>query len=137
MITSADFPDDEGRIVPTLRGPLPLRWQLDRLMASSKALYRGQPVAALCATDPHIAEDALELIEVEYELLEPVLDVQEAMLETAPVLHDDLYTEEVAGIAAKGEAHARKASNMAKHVELRLGDVHAGFAEADGGLGRE
>ena len=137
VVTFADFPDPGERIVGTVRGPTPLKRLVGHIMADRKVVYRGQPVAAVAATDPHIAEDALELIEVEYELLEPVLDVQEAMLETAPVLHDDLYTEEVAGIAAKGEAHAQRASNIAKHVELRLGDVEAGFAEADVVLERE
>ena len=51
---------------------------------SEKALYRGHAVAAVAATDPHIAEDALDLIEVEYEVLPPVLDVREAMAEGAP-----------------------------------------------------
>ena len=137
VITFGDFPDPAERIVMTVRGPTPLKRIIGHLMADKKVVYRGQPVAAIAATDPHIAEDALDLIEVEYELLEPVLDVQEAMLETAPLLHDDLYTEEVAGIAAKGAKDADRPSNIAKHVELRLGDVEAGFGEADVVIERE
>ena len=45
-------------------------------------------MAAICATDPHIAEDALDLIEVEYEPLPVVGDVREAMSEAAPALHE-------------------------------------------------
>src|SRR3990172_8401449 len=60
-------------------GPSPLRYQRDAILASSKVLYVGHPVAAVCASDPHVAEDALDLIEVEYEALPFVQDVREAM----------------------------------------------------------
>ena len=128
VITSADFPDDEGRIVPTLRGPLPLRWQLDRLMASSKALYRDQPIAALCATDPHIAEDALALIEVEYKVLPAVTSGLDAESPDAPILLDDGAADEIKGLF---EFVDGRPSNIARHIEMSLGDVDAGFAEAE------
>ena len=96
------------------------------VFASDKVLYKGHAVAAVCATDPHIAEDALDLIEVEYEPLPPVLDVREAMDPNAPLLHDDLYTEDLSG-GPGSEAP----TNIGKHLELRRGDIDAGFAEAD------
>ncbi len=88
-------------------------------------------MADVAATDLHIAEDALDLIEVEYEPLTPVLDVPEAMLYRV-ILHDDLHTDELlrAEYGAAGE-RGTKPSNIAKHAEVSMGDVAKGFAEAD------
>ena len=107
------------------------RWMLDNVLASDKVLYRGHPVAAVAATDAHIAEDALDLIEVEYEVLEPVLDVIEAMDDNAPVLHEILRTQEVAGMFDPPGGLGDKQTNIAKHAMFEAGDVDAGFAEAD------
>jgi CO/xanthine dehydrogenase Mo-binding subunit len=137
VITFGDFPDPGERIVGTIRGPTPLKWIIGHLMADKKVVYRGQPVAAVAATDPHIAEDALELIDVEYEPLEPVLDLQEAMLDTAPIILEDLYTEEMAAAGAKGSKDSPKPSNIAKRLLMSKGDVAQGFAEADLVLERE
>ena len=134
VITAADFPDDEGRIVPTLRGPLPLRWQLDRLMASSKALYRGQPVAALCATDRHVAEEALALIAVEYEPLPAVMSGVDAEAPDAPILLDGGAADSIKGLFDPVDG---RPSNIARRIEMSLGDIDAGFAEADLVIERE
>ena len=133
VITADDFPDPGDRVVPTLRGLTPLRWLRGFLLARDKVLFRGHPIAAVCAADPHVAEDALDLIEVEYEVLPPVLDVQEAMSDAAPILHDDLRTEELipAAYNAGGEKPVDGPSNVAKHLAMSIGDVEAGFAEAD------
>jgi CO/xanthine dehydrogenase Mo-binding subunit len=93
-------------------------------MAKGKALYDGHPVAAVAATSQLIAEQALDLIEVEYEVLPYVMDVEAAMAEDAPLLHDNIFT---AGIEPKPE----KPSNIAKVVRFAKGDVEAGFKEAD------
>ena len=66
----------------------------------------------------------LRLIEVTYELLPPVMDVEEAMKESAPVLHEDMYT-------TGYDETPSKASNIATRVEMKMGDVDAGFADAD------
>jgi len=110
---------------------IPLAWLVDSLLADRKVYYVGHPVAAVSATDPHIAEDALDLIEVESEELTPVLDLQEAMRDRV-ILHDDLHTEELlrAEYGAQGE-RGTKPSNIAKHVEVSMGDIAAGFAEAE------
>ena len=133
VITADDFPDPGDRVVPTLRGLTPLRWLRGFLLARDKVLFRGHPIAAVCAADPHVAEDALDLIEVEYEVLPPVLDVQEAMSDAAPILHDDLRTEELipAAYNAGGEKPVDGPSNVAKHLAMSIGDVEAGFVEAD------
>ena len=88
----------------TIRGLTPLKWIRGAILAQDKVLYQGHPVAAVAATDQHIAEDALDLIEIEYEELPPVLDLQEAMTEAAPVLHDDMRTE---GPRHRGDGRAR------------------------------
>ena len=133
VVTAADLPDPGERVIPTMRGLTPLKWIRGAMLARDKVLYRGHPIAAVCATDQHIAEDALDLIEIEYEELPTVLDVQEAMSEAAPVLHEDMRTEELitAVMGAAGEKHVDQATNIAKHIELSIGDVDAAFAEAD------
>ena len=102
------------------------------VMARDKVRYEGHAVAAVCASDPHIAEDALELIEVEYEELPAVLDPGEAMLASAPLVDDELHTREM----ATGES-AEQPSNVAMHFVAAMGDVEAGFAEAEVVLERE
>ena len=128
VMTAADFPDPGDRVVPTIRGPVPLRWNIDRVMASGKVLFRGQPVAAVCATDPHIAEDALDLIEVEYEVLPPVMSAEEATLPSAPILHDDSLTADVDGLFDPVDGQP---TNIARRIQMGHGDPDAGFAEAD------
>ena len=96
----------------------------DNFLASDKALYRGHAVAAVAADNAHIAEAALALIDVDYEALEPVIDVRAAMQDGAPLLHDDLRT------SALGEM-SEKPSNVATYMKFEKGDTAAGFAQAD------
>ena len=56
-----------------------MRFLSNNIMAADKVLYKGHAVAAVAATSPHIAEEALALIQVEYEVLPPVLNADEAM----------------------------------------------------------
>ncbi len=58
-----------------------------RVFATDKVLYLGEPIAAVAATDPDIAEEAIDLIKVEYEVLPVVQDVMEAIKPSAPHLH--------------------------------------------------
>jgi len=97
----------------------------DNFLASDKALYRGHAVAAVAADNAHIAEAALALIAVDYEVLEPVIDVRAAMQADAPLLHDDLLR-----TSAMGEVSANP-SNVAAHMKFEKGDTAAGFAQAD------
>ncbi|MDA1062121.1 MAG: xanthine dehydrogenase family protein molybdopterin-binding subunit [Chloroflexi bacterium] len=133
VVTAKDMPDPGERIVPTMRGLTPLKWIRGFILARDKVLYHGHPIAAVCATDPHIAEDALDLIEIEYEVLEHVLDVQEAMTDAAPILHPGMRTEHLLTpvMGAAGEVANDKPTNIAKHLELSIGDVAAGFAQAE------
>ena len=93
-------------------------------MARDKALFAGHVVAAVAAITPEIAATALDLIDVEYEVLPYVLDEVEAMKPDAPLLHDDLFT---AGLDEKSE----KPSNVALKVEMGRGNLARGEAEAD------
>jgi CO/xanthine dehydrogenase Mo-binding subunit len=93
-------------------------------IAHDKALYDGHAIAAVAATSSEIAEQAVDLIEVGYEVLPPVENVLDAMEPDAPLLHEDLYTRTL------GE-RASKPSNTAMHVESSRGDVEQAFADAD------
>jgi len=94
------------------------------VMAREKALYEGHAIAAVAATSAAVAKQALKLIKVDYEVLPHVIDVVEAMQPGAPLLHEDMYT---AGV----EPAPKTPSNVAKRVEFVLGDVAAGFKQAD------
>ena len=100
------------------------RFSSDNILARDKVLYKGHAVAAVAATSPHVAEEALSLIQVEYDVLPPVMEVREAMKDDAPLLHEDLTTMEL------GE-RSDKQSNVATHFRYELGDVDKGFKEAD------
>jgi CO/xanthine dehydrogenase Mo-binding subunit len=99
-------------------------------LASDKVLYTGHAVAAVCATNPHIAEEALDLIKVEYEVLQPVIDVRKAMADDAPLLDENRTTREL------GEDSGKK-SNIASHNQHAMGDLDEGFAAADVVVERE
>ena len=125
VTSAADLPPtDRDEIIDLGEGPARLKFLRDNVLASDKALYRGHAVAAVAATSPHIAEEALSLIQVEYEVLPPVINVLDAMKDEAPLLHEDLSTQE-------GGEDTGKKSNIAQHLQHRLGDPERAFAEAD------
>ncbi len=128
VITFEDFPEPAEPIMQTVRGPMPSAWDTERIMARRKVLFRGHPVAAVAATDFHTAEDALDLIEVEYEVLPAVTTMDDAMAAAAPILHDDGKAALIEGLFAPVDGHP---SNIARTLELGMGDIEAGFAEAD------
>ncbi|MBT6260397.1 MAG: xanthine dehydrogenase family protein molybdopterin-binding subunit, partial [Rhodospirillaceae bacterium] len=105
---------------PLPTGPNDIRWISRGCMAQEKILYTGQPVAAVAAISKSVAEAALELIEVDYEVLPHVIDVDEAMAPDAPILHDWLKTDGIDG-----------PTNIASTMVVKAGDVEQGFAEAD------
>ena len=123
LVTSADFPDQKFEYV----GPERIAqnfWHMTRnIMAREKALYEGHAVAAVAATSGGIADEALSLIAIDYEVLPHVIDVDEAMKPDAPLLFSDLIT--------RGVEPPPKPSNISKRVEYKLGDLVAGLAAAD------
>ncbi|MDJ0935281.1 MAG: xanthine dehydrogenase family protein molybdopterin-binding subunit [Kiloniellales bacterium] len=114
VVTRDDFEDRDDD----------LRDLLHNVMARGKALYEGHAVAAVAAASTAVARKALRLIEVDYEVLPHVVDVEAAMAPDAPLLHEDLFTQGV-------EPAPTTPSNVAKRSEWVLGDIGAGFAQAD------
>jgi CO/xanthine dehydrogenase Mo-binding subunit len=117
VITAADLPD-------LTDGDAAMYDILDNCMARKKALYDGHAVAAVAAVDARTARQALKLIEVEYEVLPHVIDVDEAMKHTAPLLNDAIFTEGL-------EEKPVKPSNVTKRTQFGHGDIHEGFGQAD------
>ena len=117
VVTAADLPD-------LTNGNAGLYAILDNCMAREKALYDGHAVAAVAAIDAHAARAALKLIDVTYEVLPHVVDVDEAAKPCAPLLDETVFT---AGIEPK----PTQPSNVSNHAEFGHGDVEAGFAQAD------
>lgn len=123
VITAADLPDVADKVLDLGEGATNLRYQSNNILAKDKVLYFGHAVAAVCATNGHIAEEALALIKVDYEVLPPVLDVHTAMKDDAPILHPDMRTDE---LGQKGD----RPSNIASHLQHKQGDIEQGFREA-------
>jgi 4-hydroxybenzoyl-CoA reductase alpha subunit len=105
VLTGADLPRKYG-IMPTTQDEYP--FALDRVR------YVGEPVAAVCAVDEETAEEALDLIEVDYEPLPAVYTIEEALAREDVRIHDET-----------------KRGNRMKEVHLEFGEVEEGFAEAD------
>src|SRR5207302_11402576 len=123
IVTSDDFPPIASEEAFVGEGPMNFRDLSRNCMARDKVLYDGHAVAAVAATSPAIAEEACELIEVDYHVLPHVIDVEEAMKPDAPVLHDDLFTQGV-------EPKPTHPSNVAKMIGFSKGDLDAGCREA-------
>ena len=102
----------------------------ENVLAHAKVLYKGHAVAAVAATNRHIAEEALKLIEVDYEILPTVLTLHDAMQPEAPLLHEEMTTRFRVERFARGDDTGVK-SNIAGHIQHKLGDVEAGFRQAD------
>lgn len=117
VITAADLPD-------LTDGDAAMYDILDNCMARKKALYDGHAVAAVAAVDARTARQALKLIEVDYEVLPHVTDVDEAMKHSAPLVNDAIFTEGL-------EQKPRKPSNVTKRTQYGHGDIHVGFGQAD------
>ena len=109
-VAGADFPD-AGR-----------NDLAKNVMARDKALYHGHAVAAVAAKTLDQAEAALDLIEVDYEVLDPVLSLDDAMADGATLVNENQHT--------NGDT-SKPASNIAAIAKFERGDVEQGFADAD------
>ena len=109
-----NFPLDKS----VMLGIQDMRWMCRNVMAREKALFFGHPIAAVAAISEKVAAEACKLIEVEYEVLPHVIDVDAAMKPNAPILHDFIKYKD-------------KPSNIAGTLEHKLGDIDEGFAKAD------
>lgn len=124
VLTSADLPNQTFDYIGPERVAVNY-WHMTRnILAREKALYEGHAIAAVAATTAAIAAEAIALIEVDYEVLPHVIDVDEAMHPDAPVLFEDMITRGI-------EPAPTKPSNITKRLEFKVGDLDAGFAAAD------
>ncbi|MEK9569470.1 MAG: xanthine dehydrogenase family protein molybdopterin-binding subunit [Paracoccaceae bacterium] len=113
IVTRADFPT----------GLVGEDWNLqENTIAGEKALYDGHAVAAVAATSKLIAENAARLIEVEYEVLPHVIDVDDAIKPDAPVIRENV---------ADATVPDGMPGNVARYMEFGTGDLASGFASAD------
>lgn len=96
-------------------------------IAVDKVRYYGEVVAAVAAIDIDTAEKAVELIEVEYERLPILQDVEEAIKPDAILIHENLKDYKT----IEGVYFPQPGTNIANHFKLRKGDVEEGFKEAD------
>jgi xanthine dehydrogenase molybdenum-binding subunit len=105
VLTADDVPGEN------IHGLVHLDWDV---LCKTKVRYVGDAVAILAADTQDIADQALDLIDVEYELLPVVDDPVYARTPAAPLVHD-----------------GREGGNLLKHIKVRSGDIEQGFAEAD------
>src|SRR5579875_2899332 len=124
VVTAADFPEIPSEEAFVGEGPMNFRDLSRNCIARDKVLYDGHAVAAVAATTQAIADQAVTLVDVTYEVLPHVIDVEEAMKDDAPLLHDDLFT-------ANMDPKPSKPSNIAKRVYFAKGDADKAFAGAD------
>ena len=110
VLTAAEMP--EVKTIPMRTGVIPgLERSQQTPIATTKVRYVGDPVAVVVAEDRYIAEDALELIDVEYAALGPVTDARQSMQAGAPQLHDAVP------------------NNIAANFQVNVGDVEGALAE--------
>lgn len=122
--------EDVPRVAHSTAGqPYPEPSPYDAYLLDNRVRYVGDWVAFVAAETPSIAEEALGLIEVEYDVLPAVFDPLEAMQEGAPQLHEPDTTHPNAGKNAGNIYDA--AHNIAAHEELEHGDFAAAMREAD------
>ena len=124
VVTAADFSDVSKLSVAGGEGFLDFVDISNNAIAVDKVLYQGHAVAAVAALTRELAEEALDKIRVEYEVLKPVLDIESAKAPDAPLLHENLFT-------AGYDSTPEKPSNIASRQFLDRGDIAAGFADAD------
>ncbi len=124
VVTAADLPQPAGPLAELDEQARQMQYRRDNLLARDKVLYEGHAVVAVAATDPHVAEEAVALIDVQYEVLPAVVDVQAAMADDAPILLDAVRTTEM------GWPRGTTPTNVAAHIQFRQGDPAQGFAAA-------
>ncbi len=124
VVTGADFPAVGREAIVGGEGAGDYADLATNVMARDRALYHGHAVAAVAASTLAVAEAALAAINVQYEPLTPVMNLDAAMAEGAVLIDEHLFTE---GLPEK----PTKASNVAAFMEFKRGDIEQGFAEAD------
>ena len=134
VVTGMDLPDISAEVADLEEGAnVNYGFYSRNVLAREKALYLGHAIAAVAAISPALAEQALELIDVEYEILVPVLDADSAMKEGAPLVHERLLSLDSPALRPGGYSSGAVGdnSNIANHFEFKLGDPEQGFKQAD------
>jgi CO/xanthine dehydrogenase Mo-binding subunit len=115
VLTAKDLP--AGLLMPGVVWDQPL-------LASDRVRYHGEPVAAVAARTPELAQRALDLILIEYQPLPAIVDAESAMAADAPLVHEDW-------VSYRAEEGLLRDRNACCHASLNKGDVERGFASAD------
>ncbi len=113
VVTGEDFPNHIG-----------LYLKDKYIFARDRVRFVGAPVAAVAAVSEEIAEKALELIDVEYEILDPVFDPEYGASPEAPLIHPNLENYE-----APNFIFPQPGTNIANHFKIRKGDVDTAWSE--------
>ena len=113
VLTHKDVPNNWYTVLKLIN----VGYDDEPVLAEGKVMYLGEPIVAVVATSERAAHEAAALVEVTYEDLEPVFDVEEAIKDSAPV------------IKPHGTNHFVYEGHHCRRV--RLGDIEQGFAEAD------
>ncbi|MFM2422529.1 MAG: hypothetical protein RL291_1059, partial [Pseudomonadota bacterium] len=129
VVTAKDFKDQPSEFIPAGEMMINYRDVVRNVMAREKALYEGHAVAAIAATTAEIARQAAKLVKVEYEVLPHVTTAEAALVKGAPILDETMRT--------IGVADPKPGTNIAKRVEIALGDIDAGFKAAEVVIERE
>ena len=104
---------------------------IENVLARDKVLYKGHPIVAIAAESPHLAEELLELIDIEYEPLKAVFSAKDATAPNAPALHEHWdITDTPEGTQGMGP-------NIAIHEVYSLGNIEAGFDKSSHVIERE
>ena len=125
VITRDDILHDQG--IEPYYGPV---FKDQTIVAVEKVRHVGDPVAAVAALDSDAAEEALHLIDVEYEELPAILDVQQALKPGGTLVHESVRIPE-SGFADLAELKPIDGTNICTHFKLNRGDIQKGFAESD------
>ena len=135
VVTADDWEQPSGKVEDLAEGSIHnLRFLSNNVLAYQKALYKGHAIAAVAAEGAHLAEQAAALIEVDYEVLPPVVNSIDAMADGAPVLHERLAGLSNPGLRSggyKSDSDDSEGTNVANRFDFKLGDVEKGFKESD------
>ena len=125
VLTRDDILHEEG--IDPFYGPV---FKDQTIVAIEKVRHVGDPVAAVAALTVDAAEEALRLIEVDYEELPAVLNVQDALKQNPALVHETIRIPE-SGFADLAELKPIDGTNICTHFRLTRGEIDKGFAEAD------
>ena len=125
VLTRDDILHEQG--IEPFYGPV---FKDQTIVAVEKVRHVGDPVAAVAALTVDAAEEALRMIEVDYEELPAVLSVNDSLKPGAPLVHESVKLP-ASGFADLAELKPVEGTNICTHFRLNRGDIQRGFAEAD------